>query len=256
MTSTKPPEAPKVEPSRLAAKLAEVMAAVGAVPKKGHNDQFNYDFVREADVVEAVRAELAKRHVALVPRIVKVEDEARQTAKGNTLYVTRAEIVFTFLDGESGELLECPWVGYGSDTQEKGLYKALTGAKKYFLLTTFLLATGDDPENDRPRRSKPDAAAPAPSAEQLPLVREVLRLAHAIVEQEGAREPAAEVIRRASEFTGKEGKAKSFSDPTRVTSEKWLAGTAKNLRLRLDAALKAQAAAAKPFVADDSDVPF
>jgi hypothetical protein len=39
--------------------------------------------------------------------------------------------------------------GQGLDSGDKAPYKAMTGALKYALLQSFLLATGDDPEADR-----------------------------------------------------------------------------------------------------------
>jgi len=55
----------------------------------------------------------------------------------------------TFVDTESGESFSCIFYGDGSDSNDKAIYKAITGAQKYALMKTFLVATGDDPEQDR-----------------------------------------------------------------------------------------------------------
>ena len=39
--------------------------------------------------------------------------------------------------------------GEGADAGDKAPYKAMTGALKYALLQSFLLGTGDDPEDER-----------------------------------------------------------------------------------------------------------
>jgi hypothetical protein len=52
------------------------------------------------------------------------------------------------VDSESGERHDCEWAGQGDDGADKGVYKAYTGALKYFLMKTFLIPTGDDPEGD------------------------------------------------------------------------------------------------------------
>ena len=39
--------------------------------------------------------------------------------------------------------------GEGADAGDKAPYKAMTGALKYALLQSFLLSTGDDPEDER-----------------------------------------------------------------------------------------------------------
>lgn len=120
-------------------KLAEVMAEVGRVPKRGRNEFHKYDYATEADIVDAVRGALSSRSISIVPSV-------RQVLREGTL--TTVLMAFQFTDGETGETSTHDWAGTGDDKGDKGLYKAMTGALKYFLLKTFLLPTGDDPEAD------------------------------------------------------------------------------------------------------------
>ncbi len=129
----------------LVTKLAEVMAAVERIPKRGRNDFHKYDYATEADIVSTVRQELASRHVMLIPEVGAVRREPVGD-KGSVL--TTLEMTFTFLDGESSDSITRKWVGCGSDKDDKGIYKAMTGGEKYFLLKTFLMPTGDDPERE------------------------------------------------------------------------------------------------------------
>jgi hypothetical protein len=46
------------------------------------------------------------------------------------------------------EKIESFYYGYGIDTQDKGIGKAISYAVKYALLKQFCLETGDDPERD------------------------------------------------------------------------------------------------------------
>jgi hypothetical protein len=137
--------------SSLARKLAEIMDEVESVAKRGHNDHFGYDFVTEADVAAAIRAGLARRKVALLPSITDIHDQVI-TTKGNqgekTKIITTVRMVFTFIDGESGEREDRPWAGRGEDAADKGLAKAITGGNKYFCLKAFQIPTGDDPERE------------------------------------------------------------------------------------------------------------
>lgn len=161
------PFTPAAEPAKksLVAKLAEVMAAVGRVPKHGRNDFHGYDYATEADIAECIRQELAKRSVMLIPAIL----EQQRTAvgeKGSVL--TTLVMEMEFLDGETGESIKKPWLGYGSDKDDKGGYKAMTGAEKYFLLKTFLIPTGDDPERDeKPSRGKASLTVEAPGPDTI-----------------------------------------------------------------------------------------
>ena len=141
--------APVPSSRSLVSKLAEVMAAVERVPKRGRNTFHNYDYATEADIVSVVRQELASRNVMLIPHIDQcIRIDLPPKAGKDRDPVTDVAMVFTFLDGESGESIAKCWRGTGQDGGDKGLYKAITGAEKYFLLKTFLIPTGDDPERD------------------------------------------------------------------------------------------------------------
>lgn len=155
----------------LVSKLAEVMAAVERIPKRGRNDFHKYDYATEADIAATIRKELASRQIMLIP---SVEGMQRDPVGDKGSVLTTLFMTFTFLDGESGETLDRKWLGAGTDKEDKGAYKAMTGGEKYFLLKTFLMPTGDDPEADDKNKAtnkatvKPDAATrkarPAPPA--------------------------------------------------------------------------------------------
>jgi hypothetical protein len=151
----------------LVKKLAEVMAAVERVPKRGRNDFHKYDYATEADIVATVRAELSKRHIMLIPSAQSITRDP-VGEKGSVL--TTIAMEFTFIDGETGDTLTRPWFGCGTDKEDKGLYKAMTGGEKYFLLKTFLMPTGDDPEQDEnPRRkASPETVVDARTGEDVP----------------------------------------------------------------------------------------
>lgn len=140
--------------SRLHAKLAEVMAEVGRVPKRGRNEFHKYDYATEADIVDAVRGALSSRGISLVPSVVQVNREGT---------LTTVLMSFQFNDGETGGSASYQWAGTGDDKGDKGLYKAMTGALKYFLLKTFLMPTGDDSEADTETDKR---ASGAPSAQR------------------------------------------------------------------------------------------
>jgi hypothetical protein len=50
---------------------------------------------------------------------------------------------------DTAEEITVKVAGEGLDAGDKAPYKAMTGALKYALLQSFLLATGDDPEEER-----------------------------------------------------------------------------------------------------------
>lgn len=154
------------QPMGLVKKLAEVMRAVERVPKSGRNDFHKYDYATEADIAATVRAELATRHIMLIPSII---GESRHAVGDKGSVLTVLEMEMEFLDGETLESIKKPWRGYGSDKDDKGGYKAMTGAEKYFLMKTFLIPTGDDPEattrDERSQKRQQDYATVKPTRE-------------------------------------------------------------------------------------------
>jgi hypothetical protein len=141
----------------LAAKLVDIMKAVGYIRKSGTNQAQGYKYVMATDVADAVRDEMAKNNVSMVPSAVDVVAEGLTPSGKQTLLTLR--FTWTLTDGDTGETITFQSIGTGSDSSDKAAYKAATGALKYALLTAFLIPTGDDPENDSGDKTIADAAA-------------------------------------------------------------------------------------------------
>ena len=134
------------DPETLGWKLAKVLGEIHTIPKEGFNAHFNYHYVREDTLTEVIRPLLAKWGVALVFGAVKVEDLASEDDRGTWTRVW-CQFTLTDCDGHKMSVL-CPGEGTDAKHPDKALYKAMTGATKYFLYKTFLVSTGDDPERD------------------------------------------------------------------------------------------------------------
>lgn len=138
----------------IAAAMQQVMTAVDYVQKKGRNVHQKYSFAAEADVVARLHGELVK--AGIVFSIVDIQDIHTEThTSGKTVHRVLAKYVAEFRHVPSGETMTACALGEGVDFGgDKASYKAATGALKYILRQTFLLATGDDPEKE-PAASKP-----------------------------------------------------------------------------------------------------
>ena len=127
-------------------KLVEVASAIRNIEKGGRNDAQKYSFVQEADVVRRVWPELLERGILFYPalrRVVSITEY--KTAKGADSFLTTVESMWVATDGT--DKIEVASLGQGTDTGgDKGVYKALTGDKKYAVLQLLGIATGDDPE--------------------------------------------------------------------------------------------------------------
>jgi hypothetical protein len=147
-------EWPAASPTRteglsLKEKLAEVRKRIGYIQKRGHNERFNYTYVTAADLASAVGDALADLGVVIVPRLESIAYESVSPNHANPQSITRVVMSYTFMDVDGAEQITVKIPGEGRDSGDKGPYKAMTGALKYALLQSFLIATGDDPEDER-----------------------------------------------------------------------------------------------------------
>lgn len=132
-------------------KMAKVMEKISRVPKNGKNKFFDYDYVTEADLTDHIRPILAEEGVAFTSTVL--ETSKVPTEKDGML--STVKMLFRLIDADDGSSIESVFLGEGIDKGDKGFYKAYTGCTKYFLMKTFLVATGDDPENDDAPKEKP-----------------------------------------------------------------------------------------------------
>ncbi|CAB4177520.1 Essential recombination function protein [uncultured Caudovirales phage] len=133
---------------KIHSKLSEILKAVGYIEKTGTNASQGYKYVQAAAVADKIRDEFAKRSLTMIPATIEVT-ESGLTPSGKQALVT-LRVTWQITDGESGEFVTFQSVGSGSDSTDKAVYKAMTGALKYALLLGFLIPTGDDPENEKP----------------------------------------------------------------------------------------------------------
>lgn len=127
----------------LATKLCKIMELTKTIGKSGYNSFQKYHYSTEQDIIEEIKKHLASIGVVLLPSVIL--EEHRERGKNDFV---RVGISFLLVDTESGESLERVFYGTGEDNGDKALYKAYTGAMKYFLSKTFLIASDDDPERD------------------------------------------------------------------------------------------------------------
>ena len=138
--------APMFAQLNLREKFAEVRRRLGYVQKRGHNERHNYNYVTAADLAGAVGDILAELGVVVIPQLQSISTEPPRSSSER---IARIIMNYRFVDARSGEELTVRVAGEGADAGDKAPYKAMTGALKYALLQSFLLATGDDPEDER-----------------------------------------------------------------------------------------------------------
>lgn len=146
--SVAPPESATTPTLRQ--KLMAVMAGVDRLTKTGYNEAQRYKYLEASAVFEAVRSELVKAGVLTLVDVDSEETIQYTTTKGAVGFFTHIAGRLTFMDDSAS--LVVGWRGAGSDSGDKGLYKAITSGLKYALYGSFLIPTGEDVEASEPPR--------------------------------------------------------------------------------------------------------
>lgn len=116
------------------------------ITKDGTNDYSNYDYVSEVQMSQLGHY-LADYGVIFMPKIVPVEHWTETNKRGALKNYVLVQGKFTLTDGTDSITGSMP--GIGTDATDKAIYKAETGAKKNFLMQFFLVASKDDPDNQK-----------------------------------------------------------------------------------------------------------
>lgn len=119
----------------------------GVVARDKKNDFDNYKYFSEAGYKKLFTELFSTVGLELTS---SVEDVERFTVEGKQSNGRQVKVRFQLHDIETGAFEEAYFFGEGFDKGDKGIYKAYTGALKYYLANTFMVATGDDPEVESP----------------------------------------------------------------------------------------------------------
>lgn len=119
----------------------------GILKKGGKNEFDRYTYFTEAQYKELF-TELFSDHGLEM----KFDELEYQTFEGTEKQANgrMPRLEFSLIDIETGFSEDTTITGEGIDKGDKAGYKAYTGALKYFLANTFMVATGDDAEKDSP----------------------------------------------------------------------------------------------------------
>ena len=132
----------------LAIKMLNIMDDVCYIQKRGHNTFHKYRYAKDTDISTAFSKAFRDHQVFMFSSIVDRQCHSYKTRGDKDSFLITVQLEVTFVDAESGESFKTTFYGDGSDSDDKAVYKAITGAQKYALMKTFLVATGDDPEKE------------------------------------------------------------------------------------------------------------
>lgn len=129
-------------------KKAQVTAKVERIPKNGYNSFHKYHYSTESDVKDGIREIIAEQGLSLTPQLINDSKVLVDTKQGKQ-WLHTVEMEFTLTDVDTGYMEIIRSKGEGTDTSDKGIYKAYAGCIKYYLINNFQISTGEretDPE--------------------------------------------------------------------------------------------------------------
>lgn len=164
-------------------KILSVMGSVGYLNKDGFVETGKgkgYKALTDEKVLAAVRPALVSAGLVMLP--VKMEQKRTDEqvegydGKMKTNRVTDVSVTYRIINAENpDDFVEVVSSGTGVDTQDKGIGKAMTYAKKYAILNSFLIPSGEDTDQissdkytEQLMGAPQEAPAPAKEAQEAP----------------------------------------------------------------------------------------
>jgi hypothetical protein len=132
-------------PLGLLRKLLDVRKGITTLTKGGTNEAQGYKYLQETQIVHMLKPLMDEAGIIF---LFDTEKVATRVNIRNSQHIDEVIVTAYFVDADTGEYIKKKSVGFGADSGDKGIYKAITGAIKYIFMKTFLIPTGDDPEND------------------------------------------------------------------------------------------------------------
>lgn len=129
-------------------KMAQVMKLVSRVPKNGFNTFHKYKYAMADDVADCIRDAMGESNLALFVEMGEPNQETIEGDNNKMMIRTTIRFIFTFACGDTGATMSKTWVGQVDDNSDKAISKCATAAEKYFLMKTFIVSAGDEPDAD------------------------------------------------------------------------------------------------------------
>lgn len=160
-------------------KILDAQKATGWVAKNGRNEFHKYDYATEADILTVVKSAALEAGLIIITStaseigtytIDKPPNREGYAQGSETVRWAKVILSYQVIEADTGEKIEGTFDGYAEDKSDKAIYKAMTGANKYFLMKFFGVATGDDPEKEetQPLPAKSTVTPPRPVAQIKP----------------------------------------------------------------------------------------
>ena len=149
--------------------LRKSLKEKGVLKKAGSNDYDHYKYFSEAQYKELFTELFSNAGLELSFNELEYNTFTGSEKQANG---RMPKLEFVLTDIETGFYEVTNITGEGIDKGDKAGYKAYTGALKYYLANTFMVATGDDPEKESPAYTMNDKKATPKQIETLKQIAE------------------------------------------------------------------------------------
>lgn len=131
-------------------KMAKVMASINGLSKNGQVKGYDsYSYMSKDDVYELVRKSFGENGIAFFPMVVGYEQHEVTSSKGNKGLHSVVHMKIVLACKDTGQTMECDYVGEATDYGDKGIGKAVGLGVKYFLINTLCISTGDEDTDEK-----------------------------------------------------------------------------------------------------------
>ena len=144
----------------------------GILKKEGNNTYDKYKYFSEAQYKQLFTELFSEAKLELSFTEISYDTFEGSEKQSNG---RMPKLKFILTDVDTGYWEETVITGEGIDKGDKAGYKAYTGAVKYYLANTFLVATGDDPEKDSPNEKMNTKTEKKATAKQISIVKDIAK---------------------------------------------------------------------------------
>ena len=176
--------------------LRKALKEKGVLKKGGTNTYDKYSYFSEAQYKELFTELFSNAGLELSFNEVEYNTFTGSEKQANG---RMPKLDFILSDIETGFYEVTTITGEGIDKGDKAGYKAYTGALKYYLANTFMVATGDDPEKDSPSHTMNDKQEKKATAKQIEMLKSIVQDIPAMLKYYGVEKIEDLTTKQASE---------------------------------------------------------
>lgn len=124
------------------------MSKEGIAKNRRNTQGAGFNFRGIDDVLNALSGALAENQLCILPRVIRRDQEERQSKNGGALFYTTLEVEFDIVSAIDGSTHTVRTYGEAMDSGDKSTNKAMSAAYKYMALQTFCIPTEGDNDAD------------------------------------------------------------------------------------------------------------